>query len=76
MKYKRLLLKISGEALQNRGEGLNHDPDIMHSVTTQFATLLEDGAEIAVVVGVEIFLEDSKAYMQARIVRPVTTWVC
>ena len=51
MKYKRLLLKISGEALQNREKGLNHDPDIMHSVTAQFATLLEDGAEIAVVVG-------------------------
>ena len=51
MKYKRLLLKISGEALQNRAEGLNHDPIILKSVAVQFKTLLEAGAEIAVVVG-------------------------
>ena len=51
MKYKRLLLKISGEALQNRAEGLNHDPIILKSVAAQFKTLLDAGAEIAVVVG-------------------------
>ena len=51
MKYKRLLLKISGEALQNRDQGLNHDPTILNSVATQFRKLLDSGAEIAVVVG-------------------------
>lgn len=51
MKYKRLLLKISGEALQNRAEGLNHDPLILNSVAEQFKILLNAGAEIAVVVG-------------------------
>ena len=51
MKYKRLLLKISGEALQNRAAGLNHDPDILNSVAQQFKTMLTAGAEIAVVVG-------------------------
>jgi len=51
MKYKRLLLKISGEALQNRDQGLNHDPAILNSVATQFRKLLDSGAEIAVVVG-------------------------
>ncbi|MAW39687.1 MAG: UMP kinase [Kiritimatiellaceae bacterium] len=51
MKYKRLLLKISGEALQNRAESLNHDPIILKSVAAQFKTLLDAGAEIAVVVG-------------------------
>lgn len=51
MKYKRLLLKISGEALQNRDQGLNHDPTILNSVATQFSKLLDSGAEIAVVVG-------------------------
>ena len=51
MKYKRLLLKISGEALQNRAAGLNHDPDILNSVAQQFKTMLAAGAEIAVVVG-------------------------
>ena len=51
MKYKRLLLKISGEALQNRDQGLNHDPTILNSVANQFKKLLDSGAEIAVVVG-------------------------
>lgn len=51
MKYKRLLLKISGEALQNRDQGLNHDPTILNSVANQFRKLLDSGAEIAVVVG-------------------------
>ena len=43
MKYKRLLLKISIEALQNREKGLNHDPDILNSIAKQFKTLLKSG---------------------------------
>ena len=51
MKYKRILLKISGEALQNREKGLNHDPDLLGKVAAEFKQMLEMGAEIAVVVG-------------------------
>ena len=51
MKYKRILLKISGEALQNKAKGLNHDPDILGNVAEQFKQMLDMGAEIAVVVG-------------------------
>jgi uridylate kinase len=51
MKHKRILLKLSGEALQNKEKGLNHDPDILAMVANQFKILLELGAEIAVVVG-------------------------
>lgn len=51
MKYKRILLKISGEALQNKEKGLNHDPEIMAKVAAQFKAMLDMGAEIAVVVG-------------------------
>jgi len=51
MKYKRILLKISGEALQNTAKGLNHDPDILANVADQFKQMLDQGAEIAVVVG-------------------------
>ncbi len=51
MKYKRLLVKISGEALQNKAKGLNHDPDILDGVAGQFRHMLSLGAEIAVVVG-------------------------
>jgi len=51
MKYKRILIKISGEALQNKAKGLNHDPEILDKVAEQFKQLLAMGAEIAVVVG-------------------------
>jgi len=51
MKYKRLLVKISGEALQNKAKGLNHDPEILAGVAAQFRQMLDMGAEIAVVVG-------------------------
>lgn len=51
MKYKRLLVKISGEALQNKAKGLNHDPDILDGVADQFKQMLAMGAEVAVVVG-------------------------
>lgn len=51
MKYKRLLVKMSGEALQNKAQGLNHDPEILADVSAQFRQMLDLGAEIAVVVG-------------------------
>ena len=51
MKYKRILIKISGEALQNKEKGLNHDPDILATVADQFKQMLAQGIEIAVVVG-------------------------
>jgi uridylate kinase len=51
MKYKRILVKISGEALQNKAKGLNHDPAILATVAEQFKQMLAMGAEIAVVVG-------------------------
>ncbi len=51
MKYTRLLVKISGEALQNKAKGLNHDPEILAGVADQFRQMLDMGAEIAVVVG-------------------------
>ena len=51
MKYKRILLKISGEALQNKEKGLNHDPDLLGKVAAEFKQMLDMGAEIAVVVG-------------------------
>jgi uridylate kinase len=51
MKYKRILIKISGEALQNKEKGLHQDPDILSHVAGQFQQLLDMGVEIAVVVG-------------------------
>ncbi len=51
MTYRRILLKLSGEALQNRETGQSHDPAILGTIAKQFKQLLDEGAEIAVVVG-------------------------
>ncbi len=51
METKRILLKLSGEALQNKEKGLSIDPDVLATIGKQFKELLDEGAEIAVVVG-------------------------
>jgi len=51
METKRILLKLSGEALQNKEKGLSIDPDVLATIGRQFKELIDEGAEIAVVVG-------------------------
>jgi len=50
LKYKRVLLKLSGEALKN-SQGYGIDPDVMSSIAVQLREILSLGAEVAVVVG-------------------------
>jgi len=50
LKYKRILLKISGEALM-ADKGFGIDPDTINKVAEQIKDLKEQGVEIAVVVG-------------------------
>lgn len=48
--YKRVLLKISGEALQGSSEfGIN--PEVVSSIAAQIKQVHNDGVEIAVVIG-------------------------
>jgi uridylate kinase len=49
-KYKRILLKLSGEALSGRS-GFSIDPEIVQSIAEQISELSADGVEVAVVVG-------------------------
>jgi len=48
--YKRVLLKLSGEALMN-SQGYGIDPKVMQSIAEQIAELRDDGIEIAIVMG-------------------------
>lgn len=50
-KYKRVLLKLSGEAFQNREQGLSLDPAVLVSIAHQLKEVKELGAQIAIVVG-------------------------
>ena len=49
-KYKRVLLKLSGEAL-SAGTGYSIDPTIIQTIAGQIHELSRDGVEVAIVVG-------------------------
>lgn len=49
-KFKRVLLKLSGEALTNT-EGFGIDPQVLLSIAAQVTELRKDGVELAIVVG-------------------------
>ena len=50
-KYKRILLKLSGETLQNREKGLSIDPDITIRISRQVQAVLDLGVQIGIVIG-------------------------
>lgn len=50
MKYKRILLKLSGEALQGKS-GTNMDPDRLEQYAQEIKKIQKLGVEIAIVVG-------------------------
>ena len=51
LKYKRILLKLSGETLQNRQKGLAIDPEAVAGVAAKIQRVVDQGVEIAIVVG-------------------------
>lgn len=50
-KYKRVLLKLSGEILQNREKGLCIDPEITAAMAERIKHVSGMGIEIAIVIG-------------------------
>jgi uridylate kinase len=50
-KYKRIVLKLSGEALKARGSLDNISPEIVQQVCSQIKDVHDLGVEIAVVIG-------------------------
>ena len=49
-KYKRVLLKLSGEALAGE-KGYGIDPQIVDSMAQQIKEIVDDGVQVAVVIG-------------------------
>jgi uridylate kinase len=50
-KYKRILLKLSGEAFQNKSKGLSIDPEVVATIGRRVKTVQDMGAEVAIVIG-------------------------
>ena len=55
--YKRVLLKLSGEALS--GNEKNFDPAILKNLATEIKEAQKSGVQIAIVVGGGNFIQDS-----------------
>lgn len=51
MKFKRILLKLSGEALQGANKNVNFDPTILEQYSEEIKTVKEKGTEVAIVIG-------------------------
>jgi uridylate kinase len=51
MKYKRILLKLSGEALQGSNKATNLDHNVLEQYSEEIKTIKEQGVEIAIVIG-------------------------
>ena len=50
-KYRTVLVKLSGETLQNKAQGLCIDPDVIATIATRLQTIPKMGARVALVVG-------------------------
>ena len=50
-RFKRILLKLSGEAFQNPNTGKSLDSDVIHSIARQIKHVRSLGVEMAIVVG-------------------------
>jgi uridylate kinase len=51
MKYKRILLKLSGESLQGSSKNTNIDPAMLEQYSDEIKKVAEEGVEIAIVIG-------------------------
>jgi uridylate kinase len=51
MKYKRILLKLSGEALQGSSKTTNIDPNVLEQYCAEIQQLKNAGIELAIVIG-------------------------
>lgn len=69
-KYKRVVLKLSGEALEGR-KGYGIDPDVMNSIAAQIKEVRSLGVELAVVIGGGNIFRGLKAAAQKGVDRSI-----
>ncbi len=51
IKYKRILLKLSGESLQGSSRSTNINPSMLEQYCDEIKAVAEEGVEIAIVIG-------------------------
>jgi uridylate kinase len=74
--YKRILLKLSGEALQG-AQGYGVDALVLRTIAAEIGDLIALGVEVALVIGGgNIFRGIQAAATRVWTARPPTTWAC
>lgn len=74
-KYKRILLKLSGEALLGeKGHGI--DGDILTQYAREIKSVQEQGVEVSIVIGGGNILGALKARLKEWIAFRVIIWAC
>ena len=74
-KYKRVLLKLSGEALMGEA-GYGIDPKVVEELAVQIKEIVDDGIQLAVTVGGGNIFRGLAALRKAWIVLRLTTSAC
>jgi uridylate kinase len=65
LKYKRILLKLSGEALAAEGQ-MGFDPERLQAICQQIAALSNAGVEVALVIGAGNFMRGAALAADGR----------
>jgi len=73
-KYKRIVLKISGEALEGK-KGYGIDPDVIHSLAEQVKEVKNLGVDIAIVIGGGNIFRGLKAATQKGMDRSIADYM-
>ena len=74
--YKRIVLKLSGEALQERGARENISPQIVREIAERIKEVRDLGVQIAVVIGGGNIWRGLPPPIAGWIARPPITWAC
>ena len=74
-RYKRVLLKLSGEALMGEG-GYGIDPEVTDRLAHQVRDLHDDGIEVGVVVGGGNIFRGMAGAAKGMSAPRQTTWAC
>ena len=75
-KYKRIILKISGEILGSREEGEPIHAKSLENICEEIKAVADMGVEIGLVVGGGNIFGDYREVIKASIALPEIPWVC
>ncbi len=74
-RYKRILLKLSGEALMG-SEEFGIDPKVLDRMALEVGQLVGIGVQVGLVIGGATCSVAQRSVLLAWIGSPATTWAC